>query len=258
MNIALQSVLEVAGVSAAMVFDSTGRLLCHRGSAIFDRGRCEHLGGIVALAIDAVRLQQEDWDSISAQYAGGKLLLRKLVAGSGAIHTLAVATNTNLNASFAMAAIQVALNELKKALDEGAASQQGSNRLASTSSPAAPLPADAISSPNDSRSIPSGSGAGWFSKSSSSIGLSGIAVAAPSSGAFLARAAKELARHVGPKAKLYVEEAVRRVSPDAPFSLAVAHRLIDDLAGRIADADDRAQFCKAVAKPSETELGRDP
>jgi hypothetical protein len=59
---------------------------------------------------------------------------------------------------------------------------------------------------------------------------------------------KELARHVGPMSKVYVQEAVRRVAPDAPFSLARAKELRDDLAGQIDDPRGRAQFCKALEK----------
>ena len=75
-----------------------------------------------------------------------------------------------------------------------------------------------------------------------------MSVADPASGAFLARCAKELAQHVGPIAKVYVEEAVRRVAADAPFSMAVARALVDDLGAQIEDAGDRTTFQKALAK----------
>jgi hypothetical protein len=81
---------------------------------------------------------------------------------------------------------------------------------------------------------------------SSSGTVSGVSVADPASGSFLSRCAKELARHVGPISKVYVQEAVRRVVPDAPFSLARARELVDDLAGQIEDPDDRAAFRKAA------------
>jgi hypothetical protein len=45
-----------------------------------------------------------------------------------------------------------------------------------------------------------------------------------------------------------VEESVRRVSPDAPFSAALAARLVADLAAQIEDAADRAQFVGAFEK----------
>jgi hypothetical protein len=75
-----------------------------------------------------------------------------------------------------------------------------------------------------------------------------VAVADPASGAFLARCAKELAHCVGPIAKVYVEEAVRRVTPDAPFAMAQARALLEDLAAQIEDPDDRAAFRKALSR----------
>jgi len=90
------------------------------------------------------------------------------------------------------------------------------------------------------------SGLSW--SQSSSVGLSRIAVADPASSAFLSRAAKGLARHVGPMAKVYVEEGVRRVSPDAPFSLSIADKLIDELASQIEEMEERESFRKALAK----------
>jgi hypothetical protein len=66
--------------------------------------------------------------------------------------------------------------------------------------------------------------------------------------AFLTACAKELARQVGPIAKVFVQEAVQRVSPEAPFSLALSAALVDDLASQIEDPDDRNQFRAALAK----------
>jgi hypothetical protein len=156
---------------------------------------------------------------------------------------LAVIADATLNPSFATVAIRVAANKLRKALEGGSASQTMAPAPAGSSPPPAGIPP----APADSRPELATSGVSW-SKTGSSVGLSRIAVADPASGAFLSRCAKELARHVGPMAKVYVEEAVRRVSPDVPFSLAAAGKLLEDLSGQIEDADDRAQFRKALAK----------
>jgi hypothetical protein len=91
------------------------------------------------------------------------------------------------------------------------------------------------------------SGVAW-SRSGSSVGLSGITVADPASGAWLSRCSKELARHVGPMAKVYVEEAVRKICPDGMFALASAPKVVEELASQIEDTDDRAGFKKALAK----------
>ncbi len=248
MDTILQSILVVAGVSAVMVFDATGRLVSLRGHSIYDRALCEQLGGLLVKAIDTIQLQQDDWDSISAQYGDGKLLLRKLVCAGGNNHTLAIVADANLNASFATVAIRVAANKLRKVLEGGSASQltPAPQPYASAPQPVAPPNPAAASSPGDSRSALSNSGLSWSRTSSS--GLSRISVADPASASFLSRCCKELARHVGPMAKVYLEEAVRRVSPDAPFALASAPKLCEDLSGQIEDADDRELFRKALAK----------
>jgi hypothetical protein len=237
MDAILQSILDVTGVSAAMVFDGSGHLIGHRGRAVYDQALCEQVGGLVAKAVDTIQLQQEDWDSIAAQYGDGKLLMHKLACTSGP-YTLAIVADATLNASFATVAIRVAANKLRKLLD-GVASQTPAPRPAVPATGATP-------SPSDSKPVLSSSGLSW-SKASSS-GLSRISVADPASMAFLSLCSKELARHVGPMAKVYLEEAVRRVSPDTPFSLSAATMLCDDLAGQIEDAKDREQFRKAVAK----------
>jgi predicted regulator of Ras-like GTPase activity (Roadblock/LC7/MglB family) len=246
METILQAVLDVAGVGAALVFDSSGRLVCHRGHAIYDRALCEQLSGTLGKAVDTIQLQQEDWESASARYDDGKLLLRNLGAAGGGPHILAVVADATLNSSFATVAIRVATNKLKKALESGAASSVP----AAAPQPVAVSSASALptgSRPGDSRpALASSSGLSW--SQASGVGLSRIAVADPASSAYLSRSAKELARHVGPMAKVYVEEAVRRVTPDAPFSLSLAARLRDDLAGQIEDADGRTQFRKALEK----------
>ena len=101
-------------------------------------------------------------------------------------------------------------------------------------------------SPADSRPNLANSGLSW--SKISNVGLSRVAVADPAAGAYLVRCAKELAQFVGPIAKVYVEEAVRRVSPDAPFAMANARPLVEDLAAQIEDADDRGRFQRSLSK----------
>jgi hypothetical protein len=238
----LQSILELPGVSATIVFDGSGHLVAHRGGAIYDRGLCEQVSGWLVKAIDAVQLQQGDWDSMTAQFSDGKLLLRNLGQGpDGRSHVLGVVADAALNPSFATVAIRVAAAKLKKALEipgSAASSSVSHAPTASASSPSVPA--------SDSRPVLANSGLSW--SKISSVGLSRVAVADPASGSFLARAAKELAAFVGPIAKVYVEEGVRRVSPERPFALALAGALVDDLAGQIEDPEERAKFRKALEK----------
>ncbi len=236
----LHSLMDLAGVTAVLVFDSAGQLLGHRGHTVYDQGLCEQVSGALAKALDAVQLQQEDWETVTAHFADGKLVLRRVIA-NGQTHVLTVVADATLNPSFATVAIRVAAGKLKRVLEGGPASSgvgTGSSaaRAGSSSSPA----------PSESRPNLANSGLSW--SKISNVGLSRVSVADPASGAFLARCAKELAQHVGPIAKVYVEEAVRRVSPETPFSMAVARALIDDLGAQIEDAADRTQFQKALAK----------
>jgi hypothetical protein len=83
------------------------------------------------------------------------------------------------------------------------------------------------------------------------VGLSKVQAADPAAGAFLGRCVKAMAQAVGPIAKVYVEEAVRRVSPEIPFAMANAAPLVEDLASLIEDPADRRQFKAALAKGHE-------
>jgi len=247
----LDGILEVSGVSAALVVNGAGALVAHRGKAVYDRALCEQLGGKLAKVVDAIQLQQEDWDAIAAQYSDGKLLLRNLGAADGQGHVLAIVADATLNASFATVAIRVAANKLKKALSgqpvgSSILSQSAVAPRTSGVQPVAPPPLPVAAAPHDS-SVLANSGVSW-SRSPSSINLSRVQAADPASAAFLSRCAKELARHVGPMSKVYVEEGVRRVSGDQPFAMAHAPKLMDDLSGQIEDPDDRALFRKAIQK----------
>jgi hypothetical protein len=237
MEAILQTLMDLAGVTAAMVFDSTGQLLGHRGHSVYDRELCEQVSGGLVRAIDAVQLQQEDWETITAQFQDGKLILRKIGASGGRTQVLAVVADGTLNPSFATVALRVAAGKLRKLADGGT----GSSSLLGT-----PPPAGQGSPSSESHTNLANSGLSW--SKTSSIGLSKVQVADPAAGAFLGRCAKALAQHVGPIAKVYIEEAVRRVAPEAPFSLAMAAPLVEDLAGQIEDPADRREFKAAVAK----------
>ena len=243
MDAILQSLMELGGVTAALVFDSAGQLVGHRGHAVYDQALCAHVSGVLAKAIDAVQLQQEDWETVTAQYADGKIVLRRVVAADQT-HVLAVVADGSLNASFATVALRVAAGKLKRFLEGGPASSSTAGLVSSAA--AASRPGPGTSQPGDSRPNLANSGLSW--SKISSVGLSRVAVADPASGAFLGRCAKELAQYVGPIAKVYVEEAVRRVSPEAPFAIAQAKPLVEDLAGQIEDPDDRKSFQKALSK----------
>lgn len=206
MQAVLDALSEMSGVSASMVFDGGGKIALHKGHAVYDRVLCEDVCGLLVKVIDSVQLQQEDWDSLTAQFVDGKILLRNL----GSQHFLAVVADAALSTSFGTVALRIAVNKLKKALEE-------TGSLAPT--PSRPAPAAPRKDP----------------------------AVAP----FLARCVSELARFVGPMSKVYVKEAVDRVSPGAPLQMAAAGRLIDELVEQIEDSNDRAALRAALTQRSE-------
>lgn len=253
METIFQGLLDLAGVNAAMVFDGAGNLVGQRGRALYDAALCQQVGSMLAKAVDSIQLQQEDWESVTAQFADGKLLLRNLGAfPGGRSYVLAVVADGTLNASFATVAIRVAANKLKKALEGDPSGRAAASGLAG-SSPAIPPPLPASASAaagsqpgSGSRPVLASSGLSWSKVSSSGLSSS-LMVADPASSDFLTRCVKQLARRVGPMAKVYVEEAVRRVSPDVPFSLALGKALAEDLGAQIEDPKDRAVFLADLA-----------
>jgi hypothetical protein len=249
----LQGILDLAGVNAAMIFDDAGRLVGQRGKAVYDRALCEQVGVMLARAVDSITLQNPDWESATAQYGDGTILLRNVGAVAGAGYVLAVVADAALNPAFAAVAIRVVSNKARRAIELGQglapsasssavfASSVGAAPRASTSQVLGTTPHPA----SGSRPVLATSGVSWSQAGGS--GISGeIRTADAASAAYLARCAKALARFVGPMAKVFVEEAVRRISQDAPFSLAQARPLAEELAGQIEDGAEQAAFLKAM------------
>ncbi len=244
MEAILQGLLDMAGVNAAVLYDGAGRLLSHRGKSVYDRALCEQVGGPLARAIDSLQLQHDDWETASAQFADGTLLLRRLETTAAGPCVLALVADATLNPAFATVAIRVSSSKLKRALDGGASSSAvGTGQGAA--SPAAPGPGGSqVGHPAaGSRPLLASSGLSWSRTGAGAV----LAVDQPSSD-FLTTCARELARHVGPMSKIFVEESVRKVCPDVPFSLAAGRALADELASRIDDADDRQAFLASLKK----------
>jgi predicted regulator of Ras-like GTPase activity (Roadblock/LC7/MglB family) len=255
METSLQSLLDLAGVNAAMVYDGAGRLVAQRGKAVYDRALCEQVGGPLSRAVDSIQLQHADWEAATARFADGTVILRNLGDVAGASYVLAVVADATLNPAFAAVAIRVAATKLRKLLGGGASMAALPTSLGSSVGPGGsqeggrgpgssqvfPPPAHPAAG---SRPVLANSGLSW-SKTGGST-LSAVAAADPAAGAFLTRCSKELARYVGPMAKVYVEEAVRRLCPDATFTLGQAGALAEELAGQIEEAGDRAAFAKAL------------
>jgi hypothetical protein len=80
----------------------------------------------------------------------------------------------------------------------------------------------------------------------SGVGTSDVGVADPASSTFLSACTKALAASIGPMAKVFVKEAVRKVCGERPFTRADGPALLAHLAAGIEDSDDRASFQRAT------------
>jgi hypothetical protein len=275
----LLSIRQLTGVTAAFVFNGNAEVLGQQSVDIYDAETLAEVSRSLVKAVESVQLQMSDWDTVSTQFEDGNLILRHLGNGPGGQpNVLAVVAEGALNAPFVAVALRVAVQKLKRLLDPTAPRTGSTPNLAGgTPGPtgsgvlpqSAPPPARSVppSTPFNPRVTPipprpgtlppsspqlvstaASSGLTWAGFGSGT-GSSSIEVSDANAANYLTRCAKELARFVGPMAKIYVKEAVRRVSPMAPFALTLARQLVEDLATHVPGAADRASFIKAVERP---------
>jgi len=243
----LQGLREVEGVQGAMVVDHTAAVLAHRAHAIYDLPVLQQVARSVVNSVDSVQLIQDDWDMLTAHFGEGKLLLRSLRTTATARprrYILAVIADATLNVAFLGVALRVAAAKLVAELESAApASVPGGSApvaLASGSS-------GRISSVDAPRPELAKTGLTWSGVSSGSgVGSSDVGVVDPASSTFLSACTKALAASVGPMAKVFVKEAVRKVCGDRPFSRSDGPALLAQLATTIEDSDDRAMFHRAT------------
>ena len=266
MEAILQGIQSVDGVLGTVAIGAAGQVVAYRASPVYDAGMVEQLGAAVAIALDSLQLAQEDWDSVTANYADGRLLLRNLMINGApspsGLRALAVIADSRLNLSFAGVAIRVAVAKLKAASNLQAQPPSGSMQAALSASSAtlaysnsalnnSPVPATngfalAQSSPSLPTSVAS-SGLSWSGVSgASSMAASGVSVTDAASAAFLTTCTKALARSVGPMAKAFVKDAIRKLWPGRAFSLDLAPTLVLELERHIEDPVDRSKFRKAT------------
>jgi hypothetical protein len=263
MNDILRGLRELQGVHGAFVADSGGQVIAFDAESIYDLTLLNDVCRVVVSAIDSIKLLHEDWDVLSTQFSEGRLDVRNLSDGpqsKSAGMMLIVIADANVSASFASVAVRVAVGKLRKVLSGvgmGASSlgQSGPGSGYSVQGPGYAAPNSALSS--SQMAIASGrssalpevatSGLSWsgFGPNSTMSG-SGVAVADAASSSALTVCTKALAKSVGPMAKVFVKEAVRRICPDHPFSTAQLPALIAELEKQIDDPSDAQQFRRAV------------
>ncbi|HMA93545.1 MAG TPA: hypothetical protein VKP30_12710 [Polyangiaceae bacterium] len=258
METILKGLRDLEGVNGAFLADSSGQIYAYNAESIYDAKLLGQVSKSIATAIDSVKLLQDDWDTITAQFSDGRLVLRSVRAGTrkgAAPLTLALIADSRLNPSFATVAIRVALGRIKTLADEnglaplaatsGAApARNASAAFESNASAPAMKQSHSTATPEVATSGLSWSGFGG----SSSIAGSGVSVADAASSAVLSACTKCLAKAVGPMAKVFVKEAVRKVAPGQPFAQAMLPELVLELEKNIEDRDDAREFRKAVTK----------
>ncbi|HEX3758220.1 MAG TPA: hypothetical protein VHW23_05920 [Kofleriaceae bacterium] len=237
----LQTLREVGGVQGAMVVDASAALIAHHAHTIYDRSVLQQVARSIVNSVDSAQLIQDDWDVMTVHFGDGKLLLRSLRT-SGAKprrYVLAVIADTTLNVAFLGVALRVAATKLIAELESGPP-------VASTSS-AVPTPmatgtSGRVSAESTKTEIAK-TGLSWSGTTAGS-GASGsdVEVTDPGSSTFLSACTKALAASVGPMAKVFVKEAVRKVCGDRPFSRADVPALVAHLSTSIDDLDDRTAF----------------
>ena len=71
----LQSLMELSTASPPCSSSTRpASSLGHRGHTVYDQALCEQVSAALAKALDAVQLQQEDWETVTAHFADGKLV----------------------------------------------------------------------------------------------------------------------------------------------------------------------------------------
>ncbi|HET9626222.1 MAG TPA: hypothetical protein VFP84_32895 [Kofleriaceae bacterium] len=265
----LQSLREVDGVHGAMVVDDEAAVLAYRAHAIYDDISVLHqVARSVLTAVESLQLVQDDWDVLAAQFGEGKLLLRSLRTAQSRRFILTVIADANLNVAFLGVALRVAAQKLVLELEAIATGTQSGpipvafaadtsrtemssrTEMASrTDMPSRQSGSWAASSgtglrtgpiPVQSGGIPSGPITGV------SAAVSEVGVMDSASSSFLSAATKALAASVGPMAKVFVKEAVRKVCGERPFSREDGPAVLSYLATTIDDTDDRANFQRAT------------
>jgi hypothetical protein len=279
MHTILQGLRDLEGVHGTFVSDSAGQLLSYNAESIYDASLLQQVSKAVANAIDSVKLLEDDWDTITAQFSEGRLLIRSIPPSGrtkGPPLTLSLVADTRLNPSFATVAIRVAIGKIKTLLESNGGNLPAS-ALTNNAGMVPPMQSSAAGSPMaashpmtgsahvamgvptavapaqtfSSVSTPevAGSGLSWSGLGTSSqMSASGVAVADAASSTALSACTKCLAKAVGPMAKVFVKEAVRKVTPNQPFAKGMLPALIAELEKGIEDGDDAKEFRKSAMK----------
>jgi predicted regulator of Ras-like GTPase activity (Roadblock/LC7/MglB family) len=241
----LEGLREVDGVQGALVVDHTGAILAYRAHSIYDLPVLQKLARSIIAATDSVDLIQDDWEVMTTHFADGKLVIRRLRTPGARprSYLLSVIADQTLNLAFLGVALRVAASKAIAALEAGPppAAQTGPVPVVAPSSVSARISAvDPRRDVSQTIALPSAEGAPVAVP-----GTDVTAVDAPSA-AFLSACLRALAARIGPVAKIYIRDTVRRVCPGRAFSRSDGPLLIAQLSAMLDSPEDRAMFQRAV------------
>jgi hypothetical protein len=240
----LQILREVNGVQGAMVVDSAAVVVAYHAHAIYDLPVLQQVARSVINAADSIQLIQDDWDVLTAHFGEGKLLLRSLrtATAKSRRYVLTVLADSTLNVAFLGVALRVAAAKLIAELEAPPPGAQNT---------AVPVPISSgstgrFSLAEQSRPTLAKTGLSWSAVTSGSGVGSDVVVIDTASSSFLSACAKALAASIGPMAKVFVKEAVRKICGERPFSRADGPAVLAQLVAAIDDRDDCAAFQRAT------------
>jgi predicted regulator of Ras-like GTPase activity (Roadblock/LC7/MglB family) len=249
----LLSLREVKGVQGAMIVDETASVIAHHAHSIYDLAVLQQVARSIINSTDSAQLIYDDWEVIAAHFDDGKLLLRGLKTSGPKPrrYFLAVIADGTLNLAFLGVALRVAASKLVSVLDT----------ISAPGAPAAPAAPTAsgsragVATPSHGTSRiprvdlpPPEPRSRRFTWPGSHVEVDGfgVDVADAASSAFLSGCTTALATNVGPIAKVFVRDAVRKICVDRPFSRADGPALLAHLAAEIDDVAERATFQRAT------------
>lgn len=263
----LQALHAVDGVQGSLVIEGQGQILAYQAHPLYDINLLEMVSQTIVSAVDSVQLLHEDWETLNANFADGSVILRNIKPGgaaAGRTFVLGLIADNRLNPSFALVAMRVAASKLKHILESPntASDVVGSNPNLVGSYPnlagshptgvtvpagmAPPIPQSNAQMVKPASPIVASSGLSWSGLGSSGRGTTDVAVADNESSAFLTLSTKTLGASVGPMAKVFVKEAVRKLCTGSPFSRTHWEPLIAELRKHIEDDEEAVQFQKKL------------
>jgi len=242
----LQNLRDVDGVQGAMIVDHTATVIARRAHSIYDVTVLQQVARSIINAVDSVHLIQDDWDVLTTHFGEGKLVLRSLRT-SGAKprrYVLSVIADSTLNVAFLGVALRVAAAKLIAELEAGPAPPAQTTTAATVASSGAPARSP-VSEPSRPDLAPAG--LSWSGDSTAaSLAGSGVTALDGASSAFLSACTRALAASIGPMAKVYVRDAVRRLCAGRAFSRADGPALLAQVSAMLDSAEDRAMFQRAT------------